>query len=72
MSDDNIIEPMAATTRRSIQVLSMKMRIHDVNIDRPAVVAYFSSIPADKQEIAFVHALELGVAELMARRNRAK
>ena len=68
MSDDNIIEPMAATTRRSIQVLSMKMRIHDVNIDRPAVVAYFSSIPADKQEIAFVHALELGVAELMARR----
>ena len=72
MSDDNIIEPMAATTRRSIQVLSMKMRIQDVSIDRPAVVAYFNSIPADKQEIALVHALEMGVAELMARRSRAK
>jgi hypothetical protein len=72
MSDDNIIEPMAATTRRSIQVLSMKMRIQDVSIDRPAVVAYFNAIPADKLEIALVHALEVGVAELAARRARAK
>ena len=72
MSDDNIIEPMATSTRRSVQVLSMKMRIHDVSIERPAVVAYFNGIPADKQEIALVHALEVGVAELVARRNRAK
>jgi hypothetical protein len=72
MSDDNMIEPMAATTRRSIQVLSMKMRIQDVSIDRPAVVAYFNGIPSDKQEIALVHALELGVAELVARRSRSK
>jgi len=72
MSDDNIIEPMAATTRRSIQVLSMKMRIQDVSIDRPAVVAYFNGVPADKLEIALVHALELGVAELIARRSRSK
>jgi hypothetical protein len=72
MSDDNIIEPMAATTRRSIQVLSMKMRIQDVSIDRPAVVAYFNGIAADKLEIALVHALELGVAELVARRTRSK
>ena len=70
MSDD-IIEPMAMTTRRSIQVLSTKMRIHDVSIDRPTVVAYFNAIPIDKQEIVLAHALELGVAELMARR-RAK
>jgi hypothetical protein len=72
MSDDNIIEPMATTTRRSIQVLSTKMRIQDVSIDRPAVVAYFSAIPPDKQEIALVHALEVGVAELAARRGWAK
>jgi len=70
MSDD-IIEPMAMATRRSIQVLSTKMRIQDVSIDRPAVVAYFNAIPIDKQEIVLAHALELGVAELMARR-RAK
>jgi hypothetical protein len=72
MADDNIIEPMATTTRRSIQVLSMKMRIQDVSIERPAIVAYFNAIPPDKQEIALVHALEVGVAELAARRGRAK
>ena len=72
MSDDNIIEPMATTTRRSIQVLSMKMRIQDVSIERPAIVAYFNAIPADKQEIALIHALEVGVAELAARRGRGK
>jgi hypothetical protein len=70
--DDNIIEPMATSTRRSIQVLSMKMRIQDVSIERPAIVGYFSSIPPDKLEIALVHALEVGVAELVARRGRAK
>ena len=67
MSDD-IIEPMAMATRRSIQVLSTKMRIQDVSIDRPAVVAYYNAIPIDKQEIVRAHALEQGVAELMARR----
>ena len=72
MSDDNMIEPMATSTRRSIQVLSMKMRIQDVSIEKPAIVAYFNSIPADKQEIALVHALEVGINELAARRGRAK
>jgi len=61
---------VAGTKETSVQVLSMRMRIHNVNIDRPAVVAYFKSIPADKQEIALVHALELGIAELAARRER--
>jgi hypothetical protein len=72
MADSDEIEPMATTTRRSIQVLSMKMRIHDVSIERPAVVAYFNTIPADKQEIALVHALEVGITELAARRERFK
>ena len=72
MSESDEIGPMAAATRRSIQVLSMKMRIQDVSIDRPAIVAYFNTIPPDKQEIALVHALEVGVAELAARRGRSK
>ena len=66
------VEPVAGTKETSVQVLSMRMRIHDVNIDRPAVVAYFKNIPADKQEIALVHALEVGIAELAARRERFK
>ncbi len=66
------VEPVAGTKETSVQVLSMRMRIHNVNIDRPTVVAYFKSIPADKQEIALVHALEVGIAELAARRERFK
>jgi hypothetical protein len=66
------LEPVAGTKETSVQVLSMRMRIHNVNIDRPAVVAYFKTIPADKQEIALVHALEVGIAELAARRERFK
>jgi len=38
----------------------------------PAIVAYFQSIPADKQEIALVHALEVGVTELGVRRGKVK
>jgi hypothetical protein len=66
------LEPVAGTKETSVQVLSMRMRIHDVSIDRPAVVEYFKSIPADKQEIALVHAIEVGIAELAMRRERFK
>jgi hypothetical protein len=74
MTDDphDEVEPVAGTKQTSVQVLSMRMRIHNVSIDRPAVVAYFKNIPADKQEIALVHALEVGIAELAARRERFK
>ena len=66
------LEPVAGTKETSVQVLSMQMRIRDISIEKPAVVAYFKSIPADKQEIALVHALEVGIAELAARRERFK
>jgi hypothetical protein len=66
------IEPVAAVTECSVQVLTTTMRIQKLVIDRPAVVAYFQHISADKQEIALVHALEVGVKELAARRERFK
>ena len=66
------LEPVAGTKDTSVQVLSMRIRIHDVNIEKAEVVAYFKSIPADKQEIALVHTLEVGVAELAMRRERFK
>jgi len=46
------------------------MHIHDLVINRPAIVAYLQAIPSDKREIAVLHALEVGVAELAARRER--
>jgi hypothetical protein len=66
------LEPVAGTKEAAVQVLSMRMKIKNVSIDRPAIVQYFKNIPADKQEIALVHAIEVGIAELSARRERTK
>jgi hypothetical protein len=66
------LEPVAGTKDTPVQVLSMRMKIKNVSIDRPAIVQYFKNIPTDKQEIALVHAIEVGIAELTARRERTK
>ena len=66
------LEPVAGTKETAVQVLSSRIRIHNMSIERPSIVAYFKNISADKQEIALVHALEVGIAELTARRGRFK
>ena len=48
------------------------MQIHELSIEQPAVVAYLQSIDPGKQEIALVHAIEVGITELVARRARAR
>ena len=48
------------------------VRIHELTIERPAIAAYLEHIAPDKLEIALVHALEVGVTELVARRERFK
>lgn len=70
MADPNL--DVVAGKETAVQVLSSQMRIRDVSIEKAAVVAYFKNIPADKQEIALVHALEVGIAELAVRRERFK
>jgi hypothetical protein len=62
------VEPVAAG--RSVEVLETMMRIHDLCIERPSVVAYLGKIAPEKQEIALVHAIEVGITELIARRER--
>jgi hypothetical protein len=57
-------------SERSVEVLATSMRIHDLSIERPAIVAYLKAIAPDKQAIALVHALEVGVTELASRRER--
>lgn len=66
------LEPIAATTERPVQVLSSTVRIHDLTIDRPKVAGYLEGIAPDKQEIALIHAIEVGVTELLARREKFK
>ena len=62
----------AEPSERAVQVLETMVRIHDVNIERPDVVAYLEAIAPEKQEIALIHAIEVGITELVARRARFK
>jgi hypothetical protein len=55
---------------RAVEVQDSTMWIRNLSIDRTGVVAYLQSIPPEKQEIALIHALEVGVIELIARRGR--
>ena len=55
-----------------VQVLSTSMTIHELSIERPSIVDYLKTIAPDKQAIALVHALEVGITEMIARRERFK
>ena len=64
--------PVGDSIEQTVEVLATEMRIHDLCIERPSVIAYLQTIPAGKQTIALVHALEVGVTEMIARRERFK
>lgn len=65
------VDPLAATARR-VQMLSRTMRIRDLTIERPSIIAYLQNIAPDKLEIALVHALEVGITEMQVRRERVR
>jgi hypothetical protein len=52
--------------------LSDSVGVHELSIEHPAVAAYLETIDASEQEIALVHAIDVGIAELVARRARAR
>jgi len=54
----------------AVEVSGTSMHIRHLSIERPAIVAYLARIAPEKQAIALVHALEVGVTELIARRER--
>jgi hypothetical protein len=74
------VEPVAAADGapsdpapvRAVQVLSSAVRIEELSIERQAIVDYLKAIAPEKQEIALIHALEVGVTEMIARRERFK
>ena len=70
-TQNHVVQPMA-TNSSNVQVLSTTMHIHDLSIEQPAVVAYLQAIEPGKQEIALVHAIQVGITELVARRARAR
>jgi hypothetical protein len=60
--------PLTEDVSQRIRVLSSSLRVSDVSFTRSSVVAYFRTIASEKLELALAHALEVGVAELLARR----
>jgi hypothetical protein len=59
-----------ASTDRAVEVLPEALTIHELSIERPSIIEYLQTIAPEKQAIALVHALEVGVTELAARRER--
>ena len=66
------LDSVAATAGAAVQVLFDGVRVNKLTINRPSISAYLQTIDVEKQEIALVHALEVGVAELAARRERVR
>jgi len=64
--------PVESATARTVEVLETTMLIHELCIECPSIVAYLQTISPAKQQIALVHALEVGVTEMIARRERFK
>ena len=70
---DQIARDAAISDRQvQVQVLATSMTIHELSIERPSIVEYLRTIAPDKQAIALIHAIEVGVTEMLARRGRFK
>ena len=71
-SDYDDIVPLMDAHQQSVEIHENEVRIHDVTVARAAVAGYLSALSAAKRELALIHALELGVAEILARRRAAR
>jgi hypothetical protein len=67
-----LIAPTGQATNRRVEVLEKSMRIRDLSIERPEIISYLMGIAPDKQEIALVHAMQVGITEILARRPRSR
>jgi hypothetical protein len=66
------VEHTGPTADRAVDVCATSLTIHDLSIERSSIVSYLLTIAPDKQVIALVHALDVGVTEMIARRERFK
>ena len=61
---------VAPAIERTIEVDGTMLHIRDLSTEKPSIVGYLSTIAPSKQEIALLHALEVGIKELATRRER--
>lgn len=72
MFDEIVPDPAMTDRQVQVQVLATSMTIHELSIERASIVDYLKTIAPDKQAIALIHALEVGITEMLARRERFK
>jgi len=73
MAENQLRRAGARTVSRSpgaSRSLDTSLTIHELSIERTLIVDYLKTIEPDKLVIALVHALEVGVTEMLARRER--
>jgi hypothetical protein len=61
---------VATPVQSQVEVQSSKVLIHELAVERPDILDYIRTISPDKHGIALVHAIEVGVMEIMARKRR--
>ena len=71
-AQDVAAPPRSVADAHPVHVEGAAVRIDELTIERQTIVDYLRTIHPSKQEIALVHALEVGVNELVARRERFK
>ena len=54
----------------TVEIDGSTLHIRDLITERASIVGYLRAIAPSKQEIALLHALEVGITELAARRER--
>ena len=63
-----VVEPLEGT--RYVNIHRKGIQISNLMIDRAAIVEYLKNMTGEKVQIALIHALEVGVVEIEARRRR--
>lgn len=66
------VEAGAAPAEAPIELLADGARLHHLEIMSAGLAEYLTAIPAEKRLIAITHVIEVGLTEVLARRERWK
>ena len=64
------IVSVGTSLQSQVELQPSKLLIHELAVSRQEILDYIRAISPDKREIAVMHAIEVGVMEIMARKRR--
>ena len=64
----SVVSLAADPGTRTVNVRQSGIQIQNLTIERPGIVDYLKSVTDDKKEMALVHAIEVGIVAIEARR----